>query len=97
MGTSPLTSLLAQTLGALLIVPPFVSWWRFFDRLLLAQGRANTVDRVDHGLGFLLYVIAVFFLPFELVYAQKHLNALWETVTAASPADVSSPHFVTGP
>lgn len=83
-GTNPSVSLLAQFPGGLLIVPPFVSWWQFFTRLREAQARAGTFERVDHATGFILYVIAFFLLPFELVYAQQHLNALWET--AASPA-----------
>jgi MYXO-CTERM domain-containing protein len=83
-GTNPTVSLVAQFPGGLLIVPPFVSWWRFFGRLREAQARAGTFDRVDHATGIVLYVIAVFLLPFELVYAQQHLSSLWET--AAGPA-----------
>lgn len=84
-GTSPTVSLLAQFPGGLLIVPPFVSWWRFFSRLREAQARAGTFEHVDHATGIVLYVIAVFFLPFELVYAQQHLNAVWETVAGPAP------------
>jgi hypothetical protein len=64
--------------GGWLIVPPFVSWWNFFGRLGDAEARAGIPDRVSQGLGFLLYVIAFFLLPFELVYAQQHLNRLWK-------------------
>jgi hypothetical protein len=28
-------------------------------------------------LGFILYVIAVFFLPVEVIYAQDELNKVW--------------------
>lgn len=86
-GTNPVLSLLAQFPGALLIVPPFVSWWRFFGRLREAQGRAGCAERVDHTTGIVLYVIAFFLLPFELVYAQRHLNALWEKAGSTVPAD----------
>jgi hypothetical protein len=79
-GTNPTVSLLALFPGALLIVPPFVSWWRFLGRLQDAQARAGTLEHVDQATGIILYVIAVFLLPFELVYAQQHLNAVWETI-----------------
>lgn len=84
-GTSPLRSLLAQFPGGILIVPPFVSWWRFFGRLREAEGRAGCAHRVDDTFGIVLYLIAFFLLPFELVYAQQHLNELWRRVTAATP------------
>lgn len=85
-GTKPVLSLLAQFPGALLIVPPFVSWWRFFGRLREAQARAACTERVDHATGIVLSVIAFFLVPFELVYAQQHLNRLWRQVRYAAPA-----------
>jgi Domain of unknown function (DUF4234) len=87
VGSSPLRSLLAQFPGALLIVPPFVSWWRFFGRILEAEDRAGCSGRVDHAVGFVLYLIAFFLLPFELVYVQQHLNELWRRVASAAPAE----------
>ena len=78
IGESPLRSLLAITLGALLIVPPFVSWWRFFGRVREAQQKAGIGDVADQWIGFILYIVAVFFLPFEIVYAQQQLNKLWQ-------------------
>jgi hypothetical protein len=86
VGTNPVLSLLAQFPGALLIVPPFISWWRFFGRLREAQARAGCNELVDHTTGVVLYVIAFFLLPFELVYAQQHLNRLWRKAGAAAPA-----------
>jgi Domain of unknown function (DUF4234) len=85
VGTNPVLSLVAQFPGALLIVPPFVSWWRFFGRLREAQDRAGCAERVDHTTGIVLYLIAFFLLPFELVYAQKHLDSLWREARSASP------------
>lgn len=88
VGDHPVVSLLAQVPGALLIIPPFVSWWRFFGRLRDAQGRAGCAERVDHTTGIVLYVIAFFLLPFELVYAQQHLNSLWRQLgSAEAPHD----------
>jgi hypothetical protein len=87
VGSSPLRSLLAQFPGALLIVPAFVSWWRFFGRILEAEDRAGCSGRVDHAVGFVLYLIAFFLLPFELVYVQQYLNELWRRVASAAPAE----------
>jgi hypothetical protein len=36
--------------------------------------------RISHVTGFLLYIVAFFLLPFEIPYAQHHLNRLWEYV-----------------
>jgi formate hydrogenlyase subunit 3/multisubunit Na+/H+ antiporter MnhD subunit len=73
----PVVSLLAITLGGLLIIPPFVSEWRYFKRIREAQLRAGLDRPISHVIGFVLYLIAVIFLPFEAVYAQGHLNRLW--------------------
>jgi hypothetical protein len=86
VGTNPVLSLLAQFPGALLIVPAFVSWWRFFGRIREAQVRAGCNELVDHTTGVVLYVIAFFLLPFELVYAQQHLNGLWRKAGSTEPA-----------
>ena len=79
VGDSPGLSLLAILLGGFLIIPPFVSWWRFFGRLRTAQERAGVDGPADQWLGIVLYVIAFFFLPLELVYSQQHLNKLWQS------------------
>jgi uncharacterized protein DUF4234 len=89
LGRSPLTSLLAITLGWLIIVPPFVSFYRTFRRVEAAQELSGTRDRVNVWLGFALYVLGVVFLPIEVIYAQSELNRVWRvdadqaTATAA--------------
>jgi Domain of unknown function (DUF4234) len=88
VGENPFLSLLALFPGGLIIIPPFVSWWRFFGRLREAQERAGLEDKADQWLGFILYLIAFFLLPFELVYAQQHLNRLWRRATAPVAAAV---------
>ena len=88
VGRHPLVSLLAVVPGALLIVPPFVSWWRFLGRLREAEERAGSPERIDHALGIALYVIGIFLLPFELIYTQYHLNTLWHTAGAATGGNV---------
>jgi hypothetical protein len=75
-------AIVANTIGALLIVPPFVSQWRYYKRIGRAQELAGLDHRISHVTGFLLYLVALFLLPFEIPYAQHHLNRLWEHVAA---------------
>ena len=77
LGRSPLTSLVAITLGWLIIVPPFVSFYRTFQRVEAAQELSGTRDRVSVWLGFALYIVGVFVLPVEVIYAQSELNRVW--------------------
>jgi hypothetical protein len=75
---SPFVAIVAITLGGLLIVPPFVSQWRFYKRIGRAQELAGLEHRISHVTGILLFTLALFLLPFEIAYAQHHLNRLWE-------------------
>jgi uncharacterized protein DUF4234 len=86
---SPGVALLAITLGWIVIVPPFVSWYRTFERIVQAQDGAGVVNEASPILGFILFVIAVFFLPVEVIYAQDELNKVWRRQSqsaAAAPA-----------
>ena len=74
---SPGVALIAITLGWLVIVPPFVSWYRTFIRIAEAQRAAGVTSEASPVLGFILFVIAVFLLPVEVVYAQDELNKIW--------------------
>jgi hypothetical protein len=76
----PGIALLAVTLGGLLIIPPFVSEWRYYKRIRQAQEATGTPHPISHVLGFVLYLVALILLPFETVYAQEHLNRLWRHV-----------------
>ena len=74
----PGIALLAITLGSFLVIPPFVSMWRFFKRIRQAQDAASVSHPISHVTGFLLYIVAVFLFPVETPYAQHHLNRLWQ-------------------
>ena len=76
---SPGVALLAITLGWLVIVPPFVSWYRTFERIVTAQRAAGVSSEASPVLGFILFVLAVFFLPVEVIYAQDELNKVWRS------------------
>jgi drug/metabolite transporter (DMT)-like permease len=66
---------LAVTLGGLLLVPPFVSYYKSADRILQAQKRAQAEERIIPVLALLLIiVVSVFALP----YYQSQLNKVWD-------------------
>jgi Na+/proline symporter len=71
-------ALLAITVGWLLVIPPFVSQWRFYRRIRKAQELAGLDPLINHVIGFVLFLLALILLPLEIPYAQAHLNRLWE-------------------
>ncbi len=81
---SPFIALVAVTIGWLIIVPPFVSWYRTFERIREAQRTAGVTGEASSVLGFILYVVGVFFLPVEVIYAQDELNKAWSATGALS-------------
>jgi uncharacterized membrane protein YidH (DUF202 family) len=78
---SPIVAAMAISIGWCIVVPPFVSWYRTFERIRTAQQRAQTSE-VNPILGFILFLVAVVFLPVELLYAQDELNKLWRARTS---------------
>ena len=81
LGRSPFTSLLAITIGWLVLVPPFVSFYKTFRRIEAAQELNETSQRVNAWLGFALFLVGVVFLPVEMIYAQSELNRVWQADT----------------
>ena len=80
----PFTSLVAITIGWIIIVPPFISWYRTFQRIQEAQHQARLTSEANPILGFILFVVALYFLPVELLYAQDELNKLWRGRTISA-------------
>jgi uncharacterized membrane protein HdeD (DUF308 family) len=81
----PGVSVLAVTLGILLIVPPYVSIYRTGERVRRMEEKAGVVSEVSPALALL----ASFFLALHIPYVQEHLNKVWrryETSAAAQPA-----------
>jgi hypothetical protein len=77
LGRSPFTSLLAITIGWFIVVPPFVSFYRTFQRIEVAQEVTGTGARVNIWLGFILFVVGTLLVPIEVIYAQSELNRAW--------------------
>jgi uncharacterized protein DUF4234 len=82
LGDSPGKSLLAVTLGALIIVPALVSTYRGFKRVQAAQ-RLVGLEPINGWIGLILYVVIS---PAMFAYMQSGLNAVWEKETSAVDA-----------
>jgi heme/copper-type cytochrome/quinol oxidase subunit 2 len=80
LGTSPGTSLLAVTLGALIVVPAIVSIFRGFKRVQAAQRLAG-VEQLNGWIGLILFFV---FSPALNAYIQSGLNAVWQKEAAAA-------------
>jgi hypothetical protein len=74
LGDSPGTSLLAVTLGALIIVPALVSIYRGFKRVQAAQRLAGG-EPINGWIGLILFFVIT---PAFYAYIQSGLNAVWE-------------------
>jgi hypothetical protein len=78
LGQSPGVSVLAITLGAFVIVPPFVSVWKTGRRMEGTQRTAG-VSGGSGPLFFVLHIIPIVSL-FAPVYMQTELNKAWRTI-----------------
>jgi hypothetical protein len=81
LGDSPGKSVLAITLGALVIVPAIISIIRGFKRVQAAQKLAG-VEPLNGWIGLILFLV---FSPAYYAYMQSGLNSVWKAVTAAAP------------
>ena len=79
LGTSPGTSLLAVTLGALIIVPMLVSVFNGFKRVQAAQ-RLTGLAPINGWIGLILFLV---FYPGLMAYMQSGLNPVWQAQAGA--------------
>jgi uncharacterized protein DUF4234 len=73
LGTSPGTSLLAITLGLLIIVPALISFFNGFKRVQAAQ-RLTGVEPINGWIGLILFIVLY---PAFFGYMQSGLNPVW--------------------
>jgi Domain of unknown function (DUF4234)/Short C-terminal domain len=86
LGDSPGLSLLAVTLGLLVIVPPFVSLYRGCQRVQAAQQLAGVEERERLNGWIALALVATSFviaLPLVVAYVQSELNKVWANESIA--------------
>ncbi|HYK68448.1 MAG TPA: DUF4234 domain-containing protein [Streptosporangiaceae bacterium] len=81
---SPAVSVVAITLGALIIVPPWVSIFNTGDRIARMQSAAGAPATCNGILG----VLASFFLGLHALYYQNELNKLWAYLGSAPEGTV---------
>jgi hypothetical protein len=82
LGQSPGNSVLAVTLGALIIVPAIVSMWRTSDRIQ----RSQEVAGVERGAnGPIIFILLLLIGPVGIWYAQSELNKAWTAQASGGP------------
>ena len=82
LGDSPGMSVLAVTLGALIIVPAVISVIHTFQRIQAAQ-RLNGVEPQANG--WLGLIMALLISPVFYAYEQAELNKAWRASVAGAP------------
>jgi hypothetical protein len=80
LGQSPGNSVLALTLGALIIVPALVTLWRTGDRIQRTEEVAG-VDRPASGP--IIFILLLLIGPVGVWYAQNELNKAWRAQAGA--------------
>jgi hypothetical protein len=87
LGDRPILSVLAITVGVLVIIPPFVSLWRTCKRIETAQNRVLGSNNFSPILAFVLGIFPlVHFIASFLM--QANLNQVWERGAAVQTASV---------
>jgi len=90
---SPGISLIAITLGAFLIIPPFVSIYNTCVRIGRMQERAGLDSRIEPVIGLLL----IFVFGLDSLYMQSHLNRIWDRYLQGAPPASQLPPSTPGP
>lgn len=78
----PGISVLALTLGWVLVLPPFISIYRTAERVRRMQEHARIQSRIEP----VLALVAVFFLSLWTLYIQYSLNSIWDAYLQAGSA-----------
>jgi hypothetical protein len=85
LGDNPLLSVLAVTIGALVIIPPFVTHWRTLKRIETSQNLVLGSNNISPILLFVLLFIPLLNLVVWPVM-QSNLNQVWERGAAPAPS-----------
>lgn len=76
----PTMALLAVLIGWIIIVPPFVSYYRTAERIRKAQEATGATERISPVLGLVFWIVIS---GFSAVYYQSQLNKAWDALAAA--------------
>jgi hypothetical protein len=88
LGDSPGKSVLAVTLGALIIVPAVISIIHTAQRIQKAQKLAGVEPQLN---GWLAVVMALLITPVFYAYEQSELNKVWQTMEAGDAVQPPAP------
>ncbi len=83
LGQNPGNSVLAITLGALIIVPAIISLWTTSDRMQRTQ---ETVGVERGANGPIIFILLLLISPVGLWYAQNELNKAWTLASGGAAA-----------
>lgn len=86
---SPAVSVLAVTVGALVIVPPLVSTWNTADRIRRVQEGAGSASPISPLLSLVLLFVPIVNV-FQPAYLQSGLNQAWERLVPAGASGAAS-------
>ena len=70
----PGIAVLAVTLGVLILVPPFISYYRTGERIARMETHAQLANPVSPALGLLAALV----MAVHVLYLQEHLNRVWD-------------------
>ena len=85
LGNHPIMSVVAITLGAFIIIPPFVSFWRTLKRIENAQNVVLGSNNISPVLLFVLGLIPLVNIIVAPVM-QSNLNQIWKKATSVRAA-----------
>jgi Domain of unknown function (DUF4234) len=88
LGQEPVQSVLAITLGALIIVPAIVTLWRTCARIESSQEVVGIERRVS---GPIIFILLLLIGPVGIWYAQSELNKVWEAQGTGAPPQPVAP------
>jgi hypothetical protein len=82
LGEAPVWSVVAISIGALVVIPPFVTYWRTCKRVERAQNVVLGSNNFSPVLAFLLIFIPLLGGWISAYLIQSNLNQVWERNTA---------------
>ena len=89
LGDSPGTSLLAVTLGALIIVPAIISIVHTHKRIIASQRVTGGGEPLNGWLVLIMFLVGLSIVAYA--YWQTGLNKSWEAQSGGAPAVDPSP------
>ena len=88
LGQNPTNSVLAISLGALIIVPAIVTMWTTSGRIESSQ---ETIGIDQRASGPVIFILLLLIWPVGLWYAQHELNKVWEAQPESSDPTLAAP------